>query len=150
MIVNINYSGQFLENTNLLKFSTWKPKQYIHKCKDYTIIIFKSGKCRIMGCKTELLISTLPFKINNIKIQSLTISESLGETVNLYKLAVKLDRDAMYEPELFPALRLLKFNPLCVNIFASGKIIILGIKTIDCDDIISNIIKTISDYISVI
>ena len=148
MIVNINYSGLCLEKMNTLKFNDWKPNQYVQKCKDYTLVIFKSGKCRIMGCKTRLVTSSLPLKITNIKIQSLTVSKNFGRTINLYELSVKLNHDAMYEPELFPALRLLKFNPLCVNIFSSGKIIILGIKSFDYDAIVSNIMKTILDNIN--
>jgi len=101
-----------------------------------------------MGCKTRLVTSSLPLKITNIKIQSLTVSKNFGRTINLYELSVKLNHDAMYEPELFPALRLLKFNPLCVNIFSSGKIIILGIKSFDYDAIVSNIMKTILDNIN--
>ena len=143
MIVNINYSGELLESTSQFLFSVWKPKQFVQKCDGYTIVIFKTGKCRIMGCKTRLLQSTLPFKINNIKIQSITVTKDLGKSVNLYKMAIKLGSEAMYEPELFPALRLLKFNPLCVNIFSSGKIVILGIKIIDYKDIVSKIMKTI-------
>ena len=34
----------------------------------------------------------------------------------------------IYEPELFPALRLTTFDPLCVNVFMSGKCVILGLK----------------------
>ena len=48
-----------------------------------------------------------------------------------------------YEPELFPALRLTEFNPLCVNVFHMGKIVILGIKTLDYE----HVVDTISLYI---
>ena len=49
----------------------------------------------------------------------------------------------MFEPELFPALRYIKYNPLCVNIFSSGKVVILGLKTLDFKSITSAIIDDI-------
>ena len=60
-------------------------------------------------------------------------------TINLQKLAEKTD--CIYEPEIFQGLRLIKFNPLCVNIFHSGKLVITGLKTLNFYDDV-NIIKT--------
>ena len=151
MIVNINYSGQLCGSTKHLKFRKFKPIQFIEKCDDYTIIIFKSGKCRIMGCKKKLCyLKPLRFKIENIKVQSVTVVEKLNQILNLHKLSVMLDCDAMYEPELFPALRFLKFNPMCVNIFSTGKVIILGIRVDDCENIVSDIMNTILIYVDML
>jgi TATA-box binding protein (TBP) (component of TFIID and TFIIIB) len=130
MLANINYHGQVLESVNHLKFS-YKPAQYVLKCKDYTLVIFRSGKCRIMGCKKPLDESSLPMKIFSIRIQSVTVTANLGTPVHLYKLAVKLKNQCTFEPELFSALRYLKYNPMCVNIFSSGKVVILGLKSLD-------------------
>jgi len=148
MIVNINYSGVINESINHLKFNSWKPKQYVHKYIDYTIVIFQTKKCRIMGCKKPLVYDSLPYKIDNIKLQSLTITSNVGQTVNLYKISMKLGMQVSYEPELFPALRLLKFNPLCVNLFSSGKIVILGIKSLKYDYILLEIQNYIKQSIS--
>ena len=101
-----------------------------------------------MGCKKELDCNTLPFKIQVDGIQSITVCAKLEEGVNLYKLALKLDRDGMFEPELFPGLRFIKYNPLCVNIFSSGKVVILGIKTLEYQEIVKNILENISSVIS--
>ena len=120
MIVNINYSGFLLENTSKFEFRSNKPKQYVEKCKNYTIIIFGNGKCRIMGCKKPILSSSLPYKITNLVIQSITLTENIGQSVNLFEIALKLKEKAMYEPELFPALRVIFFIPMCVNLFASS------------------------------
>jgi len=60
-------------------------------------------------------------------------------TINLQKLAEKTN--CIYEPEIFPGLRLIVFNPLCVNIFHSGKLVITGLKTLDFYDNV-DIIKT--------
>jgi TATA-box binding protein (TBP) (component of TFIID and TFIIIB) len=50
----------------------------------------------------------------------------------------------MFEPELFSALRYLKYNPLCVNIFSSGKIVMLGLKTLDYKHLVDDILIDIS------
>jgi len=147
MIVNINYSAVLAENTSKFEFRSIKPKQYVEKCKDFTMIIFKNRKCRIMGCKKPLLISSIPYKITNLVMQSITLTENLGHVVNLSKIASKLKCNALYEPELFPALRVTLFNPMCVNLFASGKLVIMGIKSLDFTKIVDEIIKTIRDVI---
>ena len=57
---------------------------------------------------------------------------NLGHGVNLIKLSQILQHNGdsfIFEPEIFPALRLTKFNPLCVNIFSSGKCVILGLTS---------------------
>ena len=83
----------------------------------------------------------------NIQIQSVTVSTDLGFNVNLYILSNKLKHDGMFEPELFPALRYNKYNPLCVNIFSSGKIIILGLKSLNFNLIVKTIMEDIHDLV---
>ena len=144
MIANINYRGKMLESTDRFKFSPVKPCQYVHKCDNYTIVMFRTGSIRIMGCKKELDYSTLPFKMKIYGIQSMTICARLGFTVNLYKLSIRLGQGAMFEPELFPGLRYNKYNPLCVNIFSSGKVVILGIKTMNYKVIVQKILDDIT------
>lgn len=147
MLANINYRGTLLTSTKQFDFGTWKPRQFVYKCCEYTIIIFQSGKCRIMGCKKELNHSTLPFQIKVDGIQSLTICANLGQVVDLSKLSRKLGKECIYEPELFPGLRYTKYNPLCVNVFSTGKIVILGIKTMDYVDFVDSVLKNISCFI---
>ena len=144
MISNINYKGDTKVEKDF-EFIMKKPRQCVKKCKDYSIIIFQSGKCRIMGCKKPLIESTLPFKITNIRLQSITVTANLNRTVNLYRLAERMK--SMFEPELFPALRCLDFNPLCVNVFASGKVVILGIRTFDYKENVNNILLNISCHV---
>jgi TATA-box binding protein (TBP) (component of TFIID and TFIIIB) len=156
MLASINYRGRVTEPVNHLSFGI-KPPQYIQKCQGYTLVIFRSGKCRIMGCKKPLdLIPSgksfvasihvnMPYRIEIDGIQSITVTASLSKMVHLYKLAEKLKEQCMLEPELFSALRYLKYNPMCVNIFSSGKVVMLGIKTLEykqlVDDILSDITK---------
>ena len=88
MIRNINYKGHVGSNiVRDLKFSTWKPRQYVDRSSPYTIVLFKSGRCRIMGCKDPLDTSLLPYPITDITIQSVTITADLGTSVNLYKIS---------------------------------------------------------------
>ena len=131
-VCNINYQARLLENTDHLPFRPHPPQMHVCKCKDCTIIIFKSGKCRIMGCRQPLQrLDNLPFKLQIIGILSVTVKFDMPTSVSLYHLGrycYKNNLRYLYEPELFPALRLSMFDPLCVNVFASGKCIILGIK----------------------
>ena len=87
---NINYKG-FVNPSAVrgMEFSTWKPRQYVDRTGPYTIVFFSSGKCRIMGCKTPLNIKLLQYPIINIQVQSVTVTKSLGYTVNLYKISGK-------------------------------------------------------------
>lgn len=140
MLSNINYRGQILDSIKHLKF-TYKPAQCVQKYKDYTLVIFRSGQCRIMGCKKPL--TTVPYNIDSIQIQSITVTVNLGKKLNLYTLAAKLNNQCVYEPELFCALRFTKYNPMCVNIFSSGKVVILGLKTLDYNCIVNDICKNI-------
>mgnify|MGYP006049610737 FL=1 len=148
MIRNINYKG--FVDPNLIKnveFSNRKPCQFIDRSGIYTLIFFKSGKCRIMGCKSPINVKLLQYPILNIQIQSVTVSTDLGFNVNLYVLSNKLKHDGMFEPELFPALRYNKYNPLCVNIFSSGKIIILGLKSLNFNLIVKTIMEDIHNLV---
>lgn len=142
MLSNINYKGHTKENLDSLQFG-YKPKQCVLKYSNYTIIIFPSGKCRIMGCKQPLERIELPFKINVDGIQSVTVTHNLNVKINLQKLAAKTK--CLYEPEIFPGLRLIQFNPLCVNVFHTGNIVITGLKTLDFHEKLNMIVSHILD-----
>lgn len=141
MLANINYKGivgdDFLRT---LDFPHAKPQQIIIRTDKYVILIFKSGKCRVMGCKEPLDVAGISYGIKNIEIQSVTVVADIGVIINLHHLAQELQAQCMYEPELFPALRYIKYNPLCVNIFSSGKITILGLKTLDYHCLVNDIV----------
>jgi TATA-box binding protein (TBP) (component of TFIID and TFIIIB) len=105
------------------------------------MIIFENGKCRIMGCKEPLDIPNFPYPVLNIKIVSITVTGNIHKTINLHKLSKKTK--CTYEPELFPALRLLNYNPLCVNVFSTGKVVILGLKTLEYQSLVKTILLNI-------
>ena len=144
-IVNINYKGRVKSETPILGLKKVPPYMSVYTNKDgEKLLVFKSGKCRVMGCKKPFN-GTFPVPIEIQEMQSVTVSMDLGHCVNLYQLSKRLTcKNCEYEPELFPALRLTSaFNPSCVNVFASGKIMILGLKTFD----IEPICKTVKQYI---
>lgn len=140
MLVNINYKGHINESVDHLEFSYSSPRQCVIKTKRFSLILFPNGKCRLMGCK-EPLTNCIEFVENLIIfvdcIQSITVTHNLGQYMNLYQLAKRMD--CWFEPEIFPALRVQEFNPLCVNVFASGKIVILGLKTLDFHEYVNEI-----------
>ena len=138
MISNINYKGILKEGVEKLVFSGWKPCQCVMKFQNYTIVVFRSGKCRVMGCKAPLDISSLPLPIEIECIQSVSITFDYGHRLNLVKM-LELDSAATYEPEIFPALRINDFNPLCVNVFASGKVVVHEIKTLNFNELVDEI-----------
>ena len=138
MLLNINYKGKLTVGIEDLDYGVYKPQQCVLRYPEYTIVVFRSGSCRVMGCKTELDISRLPLPIKIEKIQSVTISFSYSQKINLFKLK-EMDISCSYEPELFPALRISEFNPLCVNVFATGKIVVMGLKSLQYQEVVDNI-----------
>ena len=137
MIVNINYKGQ-LASGELEKIQFQKkikpPVQKVLKTSfGGCMLVFPSGKFRLMGVKNPLpSYDNLPLLPGTMTLQSATITGHYGERIHLRALANDLtSRRCTYEPELFPAARLLDFNPLCVNVFSTGKIVILGVKDIE-------------------
>lgn len=131
-IANINYYCKLIKGGDGLTYSLTTPFQAVIKVDNkYTLVVFKSGCCRIMGCKEPIYqkIVTIGQIVVQVKrIQSVTISVEMHRTYNLQEVATQ--SNVMFEPELFPAARFLNFRPLCVNLFASGKVIILGLKTL--------------------
>lgn len=118
----------------------------------WAFLLFPSGKYRLM-LKNE---STQPGPIlnfiyqvltdnknavipNNFKIQSETFCLSLPFRINLqlYKESRNNDIEIQYEPELFPALRFNWYPPILINMFHTGKVIIMGRKSRRHLDVIS-------------
>ena len=132
-LVNINYKGEIVKGFETLEFPNMVPCQVVMKTVDKsTLIVFKSGKCRLMGCKqpitsTNVSIGGVKMHINSI--QSATVVLNMKRQYRLDVLSTKIKM--IYEPELFPAARLVEYNPLCVNLFASGKVVITGLKSLD-------------------
>ena len=128
------------------------------KNKHTTVVLFASGKLHLMGSKiTRRHVAYKCFKKvlrNKLKLmhyspikvclQTITAAHDFCEKINLYKLHDYINQYynygkgcmpgwmCFYEAELFPAL-MLKLWGLCVhvNVFASGKCVLTGIKHAD-------------------
>jgi TATA-box binding protein (TBP) (component of TFIID and TFIIIB) len=112
-----------------------KPNQLVIKYNKVTVILFSRGAVRVMGnvdeCYAYLMMIQTCEKFSNeipdLHIQTMTVLVTLPTVlINLYKLYDQTP--STYEFELFPSLRITKYNPLCVNVFSTGKVLICGIK----------------------
>ena len=135
-LLNINYKGRILCPIDELHFpeSMRPPHQLIfYGPNNQKLLVYRSGKCRLMGCKEPVTTEDgfdIPFRIESM--MSLTCTMTFEKPINLIHLAQRLGhRRCIYECEIFPALRLIKFNPACVNVFSSGKIVCMGVKTLN-------------------
>ena len=141
-VSNANFKGDFGKKLDLHHLHKTipnsklcdKPNQLVVKDLKGTLIIFGNGKFRTMGCNDELDASFLAFSyadglaasLPSITIQSYTLHANLCFHVNLVQLSAIVP--CVYEPELFPALRLSEYKPVCVNIFNTGKVVVCGLK----------------------
>ena len=64
--------------------------------------------------------------IPEIYSQSYTCTYKLPFNVNLHKMSQCAN--TMYNPELFGAIRMTKYNPVSVNVFSTGSIVACGLK----------------------
>ena len=138
-LCSINYRGRVVVSSSTeLQFRKETPIQATYRTSEFTIVVFKNHKCRIMGAKkpiTQSQLNKLPFKIMLDCLQSCAFTINFGSIINLHNLHNALgSQKALYEPEIFPALRLIAFKPLCINIFSSGKCVILGYKSTKLED----------------
>lgn len=132
-IVNVNYAGRVVNKNDLqhLQFRRKPPCMCVLKGKNCKTIVFRSGKCRVMGNNVNLEKDELPIPIVIERMQSATATIDLGRAIvltNLYKALQNRGVQVQFEPELFPALRVTQYRPLCVNVFGSGKCVITGVK----------------------
>ena len=105
-----------------------------------------------MGCIDELEAAFLAYKytkfINDdefppITLQSYTATCHLGFKVLLKNMAAASSNTFLYEPELFPALRIRDFNPASVNVFTTGKVIICGLRNAEQMSVIIDKLQTL-------
>jgi len=106
---------------------------------------YSSGKFLITGIKSEQELNNVVENVvlyikkygidNNIKkinINNRVLTDTLGFEVNLEKLIVKLkDYNASYEPEVYHCLHFKDKNSITYSLFSSGKIIIVGVKSLN-------------------
>lgn len=123
---------------------------------DFTFILFGSGQFRIMGASASAsAIDDLLSRIKSIYTYILLYPYISSETVvlqlhplyvpiNLVKLAesCSTDMNVSYEPELFPAIALKHWKPAHVNVFSTGKVVVLGKDA-------STILGQVEDFLSI-
>src|SRR5271156_4301273 len=148
-VCNANFRGEFEKPIDLQKLHEaipksklyTKPHQLVIRDECGTLILFRTGKFRTMGCNDELQASLFacsyleklsPFPFQEfpfINLQSYTLKCQLGYRLRPEMMALSVP--CVYEPELFPALRLKQYNPASVNFFVTGKETACGLKDPD-------------------
>ena len=126
--------SSYLDYKDLYKFATkiyvGRPTMIKIKINGNTVIIFRNMKGRIMGSSENMneTLSSLPFDVEDVKIQTLTFTDSISQTINLWKLNLPF----FYEGEIFPAAAYIKFQDGAhINIFHTGKLVLTGVKSED-------------------
>src|SRR5277367_2274560 len=117
-----------------------------------TMIMFKTGKFRIMGkcifrdkacynasSVTRLVHDCAPL----IDLQTMTVVYTHSHRLDLALLSTLLQgserkTQCHYEAEHVPAVQIISYKPIHVNVFASGKVIICGVKNSKSIDTILN------------
>lgn len=107
----------------------------------WTLLLFNSGKYRIMGkevnvqetirfIRENVLLHCKEKQLATLQSETFIVNLSAGSPLNLYtfygQLKDKDKRSFLYEPEIFPALQVLKWLPIFVNVFHTGRCVILG------------------------
>src|SRR5437773_12450268 len=104
------------------------------------MLMFKSGKFRIMGGGVDdldmhfnIFSVTVLFDnyIPDILFQTMTATCQFPTNINLNKFDSTQPFVMRYNPELFPAVQVLNYKHISVNVFASGKVTICGLKDLD-------------------
>src|SRR5271156_3153558 len=123
------------EHVREARLQSKQPQQLIIRFNDgSTMLVFKSGKFHVMGGKIDDLdahfnicrITALLDQYPVIMIQTMTAIFTYPHQINLVLLALNLE--SYYDPESFPAVNVHIYKPIVANVFASGKVIITGLK----------------------
>ena len=137
-----------------VKYYVTTPNQIIVRFDCCTFLLFNSGQSRFMG-KAELekaqhylnvIIKCIHSHIiNPLVLVSQTIIFQLQPSlcpVNLLLLCNHINQHSKvnFECEIFPALVLHFWKPIHVNVFANGKVIVLGKDSL-------KVVKEISDWL---
>lgn len=120
-------------------YSSKLPQQIVIKHKTFSLVLFNSGQLRIMGKATYNIAYSFLKSIKLIYSHVITDLHLTSQTV-VFKLMNSLcpinlitfvkeysdDVNIKLNSELFPAVSLHHWKPIHVNLFSSGKIVVLG------------------------
>ena len=157
--LNLDHLSKIIENSYLY---VGRPTQLkINYPNDKIVcLLFGKGGLRIMGkgASTQQNVDQVLRNVleiisptnlapsqSRLVLQTMTVVADLPGSVDLYKFAESCAAGGMkpvYDFELFSALKLDSFRPICVNVFSSGKVIMCGIKDLKCAD---NILTDVLD-----
>ena len=112
---------------------------------DKYTLFYNSGKFLITGVKSEQELNDradnivsfikgqgIDNDIKNINIHNRVYTDHMGFKIDLQKLIFELhDYDAIYDPETFRGMNFKDKNSRTYTLFSSGKIIIVGVKSLD-------------------
>ena len=142
LLVNCNIAGYLIDSLNHVEQYCIKvdnaPHIMIYRCKTGAkLLIFKSKKIRLMGHVGSL--PKFPFQVVLDRAMSMTAVVNLHKQINLYRFHAQNLTECFFEPEIFPAVRI-KHERICINLFSTGKMVLLGIRSIDeANDIVSKV-----------
>jgi TATA-box binding protein (TBP) (component of TFIID and TFIIIB) len=110
-----------------------RPRMLCIKRPRGTVILFETGRFRIMGkCNEEEARHLMCFIVQSdsfnlpLHLQTETIKFSV-KPLDI-QFVRKYDSEILYEPELFPALKLLRWPSVHANLFFSGSVVVLGVE----------------------
>jgi len=142
-IVNTNYKTKIyptdlnIANTYFENSKLYQGKPSMLRIKEYgaTLLLFSSGTVRLMGKNNhdkllQKILSILPNtkQVSPLQLMSHTIVHKINYSINLHLLN---PYKFFSNQELFPSSIYIHKSSEHVNIFASGKIVITGVKSIN-------------------
>jgi TATA-box binding protein (TBP) (component of TFIID and TFIIIB) len=137
-----------------------RPTQLCVEIDKVKVLLFCGGGIRVMGkgmmttdciCNEVLaygnLLSVLEHfteEVPTLEIQTMTITTQIEnwKKCNFAKYIQQCGLRTSHDFETFSALRITHFNPVCVNLFSSGKLVMCGIKCMRQAQEIESAIRT--------
>ena len=125
--INLHKTFSRLGEFSKVKLYERHPAMLLIRKNNQTLLLFASGKFRIMGKNivdscSNIVKEVFPENEINYSLQTETFVHNLDTQINYYNVCNKLSGDRLirYEPEIFCAIELLHWAPTHVNIFHSG------------------------------
>lgn len=100
-----------------------RPNMMVYKANGNTLLVFQSGKARLLGKVDNQADVLKKIQFRNITVSTMTIIYDFKQNFDLGTLPPQIQ----WDPELFNA-AFYKFKKIHLNIFHTGKIVILGAK----------------------